>query len=104
MPLKTYKICSKIFEHGFEPPPPLLNNLKKTAELVRGTRIPHPLSVDPGRGVRSRVDPQANGHVQLDLERSSYRFSRILDSWDLESRVIFVNLVQEPEVHFSPVI
>ena len=60
-------------------PPPLLNNLKKTAELVLGTCIPHPLSVDPGRGVRSRVDPQANGHVQLDLE-SSYRFLRILDS------------------------
>ena len=52
---------------------------KKTAQLVRGTCIPHPLSVDPGRGVRSRVDPQANGHVQLDLE-SSYRFLRILDS------------------------
>ena len=77
--------------------------LKKTADLAKRD-IPYPLSVDPGRGVRSRVDPQANGHVQLDLERSSYRFSRILDSWDLESKVLFVNLVQEPEVHFSPVI
>ena len=73
------------------------------SELVKRD-IPYPLSVDPGRGVRSRVDPQANGHVQLDLERSSYVFSRILDSWDLDSRVLFVNLVQEPEVHFSPVI
>ena len=33
MPLKSYKICSKIFEHGFDPPP-LLNNVKKTADLV----------------------------------------------------------------------
>ena len=35
MPLKSYKICSKIFEHGLIPPlpPTPLNNVKKTADL-----------------------------------------------------------------------
>ena len=33
MLLKSYKICSKIFEHGFDPPP-FLNNVKKNADLV----------------------------------------------------------------------
>ena len=28
-PLKSYKICNNIFEHGFDPPPSLLNNVKK---------------------------------------------------------------------------
>ena len=34
MPLKSYKICSEIFEHGFDPPP-LLNNVKKTALFLK---------------------------------------------------------------------
>ena len=32
MPLKSYKICSKIFEHGFDPPP-FWTMLKKTTDL-----------------------------------------------------------------------
>ena len=31
-PFKSYKICSKIFEHWFDPPP-LLKNVKKTTDL-----------------------------------------------------------------------
>ena len=34
MPLKSYKICPKIFEHGFDPPPPFWTMFKKTADLV----------------------------------------------------------------------
>ena len=39
MPLKSYKICSKIFEHGFDPP--LLNNVQKNCGFGEGG---HPLS------------------------------------------------------------
>ena len=35
MPLKSYKICSKFFEHGNDPPP-FWTMFKKTAELVTG--------------------------------------------------------------------
>ena len=31
---KLYKICSKIFEHGFGPPSPLLNNVEKNRQIV----------------------------------------------------------------------
>ena len=53
MPLKSYKICSKIFEHGFDPPPPFWTTLKKTADLGdEGT--PKNLTVSyysiPGKG------------------------------------------------------
>ena len=34
MPLKSYKICSKIFEHGIDPPP-FWTMFKKTADLVK---------------------------------------------------------------------
>ena len=34
MPLKSYKICSKIFEHGNDPPP-FWMMFKKTADLVK---------------------------------------------------------------------
>ena len=37
MPLKSYKICSKIFEHGFDPPP-FWTMFKKTMDLeMEGT-------------------------------------------------------------------
>ena len=39
MPLKSYKICSKIFEHGNEPPP-LLNDVQKNCGFGFGW---HPL-------------------------------------------------------------
>ena len=35
MPLKSYKICSKIFEHGFDPPP-LLNDAQKNCGFGKG--------------------------------------------------------------------
>ena len=33
-PLELCKICSKIFEHGFDPPSPLLNNVEKNRQIV----------------------------------------------------------------------
>ena len=39
MPLKSYKICSKIFEHGNDPPP-LLNDVKKNCGFGN---VGHPL-------------------------------------------------------------
>ena len=42
MPLKSYKICSKFFEHGFDPPPPFGTMLKKTTDLEKeGTPYTH---------------------------------------------------------------
>ena len=41
MPLKSYKICSKIFKHGNDPPP-FLTMFKETADLVKeGTPYQH---------------------------------------------------------------
>ena len=99
-PLKSYKICNKIFEHGFDPLPSPWTMLKKCGfgggwhplysiqiYVLQNIQIPQPCARKAHRNPLPDIYPPV--YIQYQNIYSSYKYSQMIGSLHLIPTYIF---------------